>query len=116
MKIFKYSSHRENELISDTVFTADSFFSRLRGLIFRKPLENGEALLLKDCKSIHTMGMKYGIDAAFINKEGKIISIFENILPWRFSPYVGQASAVVEFKGGFLKEKSLGAGDRILFG
>ena len=116
MKIFKYSLPEGKLLICDKVLTADNFFKRLCGLIFKKPLKKSEALLIEDCKSIHTLGLRYSIDAVFIDGEGEIITVFENIRPWRFMPYVGRANAVIEFKGGFIKEMSLCVGDRILFG
>jgi len=114
MKIFRSSPQKEDELVSGSVFCAQSFFTRLSGLIFRRPLGSGEALLLKDCKSIHTLGMRYSIDAVFIDREGRIISLFEGIPPWRFLPHISKASAVMEFRSGFIKKKKLRTGDVIV--
>ncbi|MCD4669373.1 MAG: DUF192 domain-containing protein [Actinomycetia bacterium] len=101
-------------MIAHRVFVADNFFKRLFGLILKKPLKNGEALFIRGCKSIHTIGMRYSIDAVFIDESGKVISAFKDILPWHFTPYVRGARSVIEFRSGSLKEESLNAGDRII--
>jgi uncharacterized membrane protein (UPF0127 family) len=115
MKIFKHLPLKGNQLISERVLTADSFLTRLFGLIFMEPLKKGEALLIKGCRSIHTVGMKYSIDAVFIDRKGEIIAIFRGIPPGRFLPFLRKANAVIEFRGGFIKEVSLREGDRIIF-
>ena len=115
MKAFRYINGSSNEIIAHRVFTADNFFKRLFGLLFKKPLKNGEALFIRGCKSIHTIGMRYSIDAVFIDESGKVISAIKDILPWRFTPHIRGARSVIEFKSGLLKEKPLNAGDKIIF-
>jgi len=115
MKAFKYINGTSNEVMAHRVFTADNFFRRLFGLLFKRPLNDGEALLIKGCKSIHTMGMRYSIDALFINKDGKVLSIFKNMGPWRFTPYITEAESVIESKSGSLNWKTIKEGDRIIF-
>lgn len=114
MKAYGYFSNKERELVSSCVFTADNFFQRLFGLILMRPLSDDESLLIKGCKSIHTIGMKYIIDAAFIDREGKIIATFEHMRPWKFTPHVSGSKGVIEFRAGFLREKLLSVGDRII--
>jgi uncharacterized membrane protein (UPF0127 family) len=115
MKVFKYSCNGNNEMIAHRVFAADNFLKRLFGLLFKKPLKNGEALLIRGCKSIHTIGMRYSIDAVFIDESGKVISAIKDIPPWRFTPYIREARSVIEFRSGLLKEKLPGIDDRIIF-
>lgn len=102
-------------MIACRVFTADNFFKRLFGLLFKKPLKNGEALLIRGCKSIHTIGMRYSIDAVFIDESGKVISAIKDIPPCRFTPYIAGARSVIEFRSGLLKEKLPDIDDRIIF-
>lgn len=102
-------------MIAHRIFTADNFLKRLFGLLFKKPLKDGEALLIRDCKGIHTIGMRYSIDAVFIDGSGKVISAIKDIPPWRFTPYIRGARSVIEFRSGLLKEKLPGTDDRIIF-
>jgi len=115
MKAYKQNSRGSREIISSCVENAKNFSQKLCGLIFRRPLEGDEALLIENCKSIHTMGMGYDIDVIFTDRDGKIIAIYEDIAPWRFTPYINKAYTVLESKSGFVKEKSLAVGDRLVF-
>ena len=60
-----------------------SFLQRLRGLLARDAswLGTKSVLVLAPCNSIHTFGMKYAIDVAFLDKCGKVLLSKENIVP-----------------------------------
>lgn len=103
-------------LISDKVKIAESFFNKLFGLIFKKELSDSEGLLLENCNSIHTIGMNYRIDVAFLNKSNEVIAIFYSLKPFRFTPFIKNASKVLELKSGFIKSIPLKVGDKLYFG
>lgn len=63
---------------------ADSFLSRLKGLLFTKKLESKHCLLIVPCSSIHTLGMRYAIHIIFLSKNNTILAIRNNIKPNRF--------------------------------
>ena len=60
-----------------------SFLQRLRGLLARKPSWLGEdgVLVIAPCNSIHTFGMKYSIDVAFLDRNGKVLLAKQNFEP-----------------------------------
>ena len=62
---------------------ADSFFSRLMGLMFRRDLPAGKGLLITRCRAIHTLFMRFPIDAVFLDGDGDIVRIVQGIHPWR---------------------------------
>jgi len=119
MKAIKYiqGSATENNtvIIASKVYLACGFFKRLLGLLAFKPLKDSEGLLIKDCSSIHTMWMRYSIDAVFINKEGRVLGIFEDLAPFRFSSYIREACSVLELKAGSAGRASIRIGDIIDF-
>ena len=61
------------------------------------------------------MGMRYDIDAVFIDREGKVVALFENMSPWRAAPYIKEAHTVLESKTGFIKKMSINIGDNLVF-
>lgn len=63
------------------IHIADHFFARLRGLLFRRPLTAGEGLVLIPCSSIHTFGMRYAIDAVFLDADCRIIRMVRALPP-----------------------------------
>jgi len=71
-------------IISDNVICAFSFFQRLQGLIGLSHLPEQSALWLKPGGSIHTCGMRFPIDAVFLDSNLRILAISQNIHPWRW--------------------------------
>jgi uncharacterized membrane protein (UPF0127 family) len=57
------------------VVFALSFFQRLRGLLARRRCWLGEhgVLAIAPCDSIHTWGMAYPIDVAFLDSRGRVL-------------------------------------------
>lgn len=97
--------------LGSRVAVADSWWTRLRGLLARPPLGDGEGLLLLRCGSIHTVGMGYPIDVAFLDGEGRIVRTIEALAPWRVG--LGGANAVhaLELPSGRLGETGIVEGD-----
>ena len=62
---------------------AETFFERARGLIGRRGLEPGKGMLIMKCNCIHTLFMRFPIDATFLDREGRVIKVVRNIRPWR---------------------------------
>jgi uncharacterized protein len=115
MKAYRYIKDIGGSIIARKVFTAGNFIQRSFGLIFRKPLKYGEAFLIKNCKSIHTIGMRYSIDVLFIDKNSRIIAAFKDISPWSFTPFIKDASLALEFRSGFADGQLPSAGEKIIF-
>ncbi len=72
------------------------FWSRFRGWMGKKPLPQGTALLICPCSSIHTFFMREPIDVAFLDRSGRVLSVIEGLRPWRVSPWIRKAVAVLE--------------------
>ena len=75
---------------------ADTMRKRTKGLLGKDKLEDEEALLLCGCKAIHTMFMKFPINAIFLDKQYQIVGIENNIKPWSKSKYYRDAYYVLE--------------------
>ena len=105
---------RGNEKIAQRVIKADTFFSRLRGLMGRKDLPAGEGLLLVPCPQIHTCFMRFSIDAVFCNKQGKVLYVKEQMKPWRLGKFVRGGYYTLELPGGTLAGR-VRPGDELIF-
>jgi len=92
---------------------ADSFFTRLKGLMFRKDQLVEEGLWIFPCNSIHMCFMKFSIDAVFLTKEGRIVKMVENLQPWRFVKPIKDAYSVIELPAGTITKLELKQGDLI---
>jgi uncharacterized membrane protein (UPF0127 family) len=81
------------------IHEANTFASRLLGLALLRDLPSGHALLIADCRSVHTFGMRFAIDIAFLDERGRAIRIAYAVPPWRVLVCRG-AFAVIEAPAG----------------
>lgn len=99
--------------VGSRVAVADSWWSRCRGLLARPPLRNGEGLLLFGCGSVHTVGMTYPIDVAFLDAEGRVVRSIEHLAPWRVGLGGAEAVHTLELPAGRLDGTSTVPGVRL---
>ena len=86
--------------------------TRRRGLLGRARLEPGAALVLAPCVAVHTAFMQFAIDAAFVNRAGRVVHAVERMPPWRVAMAPG-ACAVIEMAAGALLRGDLRVGDTV---
>jgi len=103
------------QIIAEQVRTADRFFARLRGLMFTSKLGSGCALHLKPCRSIHTFFMNYPIDVLYVNEQGIVIGLEENVPPGRIGKYYPDADSVIELPAGKIHETMTKIGHQVAF-
>lgn len=66
-------------------------------------LADGEGLLIAPCRAIHTLGMRFTIDAVFLDKKWRIIHCEKAIEPGRWMVWGGiKAHSVLELGHGWL--------------
>lgn len=70
-------------VLLDRCWIADRPWSRMRGLLGRSGLEQGEGLLLKPCGSVHTLFMRFPIDVVFLDRELSVLAARAAVPPWR---------------------------------
>ena len=89
----------DGTVVCERVALADSPVTRMRGLLGRDGLEQGEGLLLRPAASIHTFFMRFPIDAVFLDKSLVVVGIEDAIDPWRTAKQRG-AKSVLELPAG----------------
>jgi len=109
-----YNQTRNVWLISNGRL-ANSFWSRLRGLLGAAPLQPGEGLVLAGEKSIHTLFMSFPIDVIYVDNTHKVVRIDHNMVPFRLGPFVTQAAYVLEMPVGTIAKTDTQPGDQLKF-
>ena len=89
---------------------AGSAKERRRGLLGRDAIEG--AFVLRPCRSVHTVRMRFAIDVAFCDPEGVVLRTV-TLAPWRVSPWVRRAAFVIEAESGAFDRWRLHVGDRV---
>ncbi|WP_368736066.1 DUF192 domain-containing protein [Ectobacillus ponti] len=92
---------------------ADTFLSRLKGLMFRRQPLQQEGLWLLPCSSIHMCFMNFSIDAVFLDKNNRVVRLASHVKPWRFIAPVTSASSVLELPAGSIEMLHLQTGDTL---
>jgi uncharacterized membrane protein (UPF0127 family) len=78
---------------------ADGFRARALGLAGLRALPPRTALLIPDCRSVHTFGMRFGLDLIWLADGGAIVDVSASVPPWRLKTRA-HARAVIECRAG----------------
>jgi uncharacterized protein len=82
--------------------------ARRAGLLGRNGLEG--FLVLRPCRQVHTVGMRFPIDVAWCAGDGEILRISE-LRPGRVSRVVWRSRFVIEAQAGAFARWNLATGD-----
>jgi uncharacterized protein len=96
--------------VCERCLLAETPLTRLKGLLGRAGLQQGEGLLLRPASSIHTFFMRFAIDAVWVDGELNVLKVSPSIEPWRTAACRG-AKGVVELPAGAALERGVKAGD-----
>ena len=102
-------------VVAERVRHADTFMTRLRGLLGSDGLAEDEALWISPCKGIHTIGMTFPIDAVFLDGGRRVVAVRERVVPWRATRFIKGASSVLELAAGSIERTGIAVGNQIEF-
>jgi uncharacterized protein len=103
--------------IADAAERAGGFFKRMQGLIGRSDGEfvSGKGLWIIPSEGIHTFGMRFPIDAAYLDSKGKVLKLYHRLAPYRFAAVMLNARSVLELPPGTLARTGTQVGDILEF-
>ncbi|MRR51314.1 MAG: DUF192 domain-containing protein [Rhodocyclaceae bacterium] len=94
------------------VWRAENAWERARGLLGRPALKTGEGFWIEPCASVHTIGMGYSLDLAFIDANGCVARLAHDVKPLRMASQFG-ARATLETAAGELSTSILCTGSQV---
>jgi uncharacterized protein len=86
-----------------------SWGARALGLLATPRLDDPCGLWISPCPSVHTFGMRYAIDVAFLSAEGRILRLCPALRPWRAAGARG-AHSTLELRAGLAQQLGLQPG------
>lgn len=91
--------------------------ARTKGLLGREGMnDKGSAaesvLVLEPAGWIHTLGMRFAIDVAYVDRRGRVLSV-KTMKPWRMGLPRLRSRRVLEAAAGSFARWNLKAGDRV---
>lgn len=106
---------KNGKTVLNKIEIADNFFTRFRGLMFRKSIPADYGLLIKPCNQIHMFNMRFPLDVVYISANKKIVKIEKNVQPGVVCKTVKNAKSVLEINSGTADEAGLSEGDELTF-
>ena len=104
---------KNGKIITDNAEIADSFFSRFRGLMFRKEIAEDYALHITPCNQIHMLNMRFPIDVIYLSENGTVVEIHENVQPNKICKTVKSAKSVIELNASMSAKLGIETGDSL---
>jgi len=112
--MYAFNRTRSTYLATDLTI-ARSHWSRLRGLMATNAssFPRGRGLWINPSHGIHTLAMRFPIDAVYLDRDRKVIHIEEDLKPWRLAAVKVSAESVLELPTGTIRDSKTSVGDQI---
>lgn len=103
----------QGQTLVDKGRIADSFVSRLRGLIGVRELPEGDGLLIVPANQVHTNFMSIPIDVLYLDDDNRVMDFDQSMKPYRFGRMRRGAHAVLELPAGAVATYGVQKGDQL---
>lgn len=94
---------------------ADTRWTRLRGLLGRPPLHQGQGLVLSPSRGVHTWGMRYPIDVVLVDDDNRVAALYPGLEPWSRTRLHRDAVRVLELPEQTIEATETRARDEVEF-
>jgi len=103
----------KNTTLAQEAVIAGSLLKRAIGLLGKRELPDGQALIIKPCKSVHTFFMRFSVDLLFVDRGERVVKILQRLPPFRLSSICLNADYVIELPAGKIVLTRTTINDRI---
>jgi uncharacterized membrane protein (UPF0127 family) len=93
---------------------ADTFSTRLFGLLGMSELREGQGLLIRPSSGVHTFGMSFPIDIVALDRMNRVVGVWSRIGPWRIRGVGWRTRCVLELPPGQAERSRIGVGDELV--
>ena len=104
-----------NSVVGETIEVAESASQKVKGLLGRECLEDGQGLLFKGAGSLHTMFMRFPIDIIYTDKNGKVTKVARAVRPFKLVGAPLRCYYAIELPVGAIEASRTQVGDRLSF-
>ena len=99
--------------IGDKIAVADSFFTRLLGLMGKRSLAEGSGLWISPSSGVHTFWMRMSIDVVALDRNLRVVKVAHSVRPWRLSGLSLKTHSILELPAGQISACGIEAGDQL---
>ena len=102
-----------NTVLASEVELVDTEWTRIKGLLGRRAVDfaSGKGLWIVPSQGVHTLGMSFPIDVAYLDSEYRVIHVCHDLPPFRIAALKFKARSVIELPAGTLAQTETSIGD-----
>lgn len=100
-------------IVATRIDILSTFLQRAVGLLARPSMRGDEGVLIRPCRAIHTMGMRFPIDVVFADGQNRVLRVVSEVRPNRPLLACPGATIVIELGRGVLRDIEILPGDRL---
>ena len=116
MKTILLRNQTRDNIVCPRCQLADNLWTRGKGLLGRKSLDQNEGILLVPGNSIHMFGMKFAIDVIYLTRDDIVTDFVENIAPGKAhiaKDNAGKPHSALEVAAGTVARVGVEVGDKL---
>jgi uncharacterized protein len=102
-------------VIGEAIEVAETASQKVKGLLGRDGLEEGQGLLFKGAGSLHTLFMRFPIDIIYTDKKGKVVKLAEAVRPFKLVAAPLRCDYAIELPAGAIPASKTQTGDQLEF-
>ena len=115
MRYLRAENRARGTVLGTRIGLADRWWYRLRGLLGRSTLGDGEGLLLRPCRAVHMAWMAFPLDVAFLDARGGVVASYHALPPGGRTRWHTDARDALELPAGTLARTGTVNGDTIVY-
>ena len=116
MKRIRISNGSKARVLGDRVWLADGYWTRLRGLLGRPQIGDGEGMLIAPSRGVHMYGMKYPLDIVLLDRGRRVVALYRELPPGGRTRVHRDASYALELPTGAIARSETEEGDTLEWG
>ena len=100
-------------VLGERICFAGNAWSRAIGLLAHSSLDPGSGLLIDPSSGIHTFGMRFAIDVVALDRQLRVIGLWESLGPFRIAAVNWKTRSVLELPAGVIQQSHTRVGDQL---
>jgi uncharacterized membrane protein (UPF0127 family) len=113
VRLYRITDTATGAVVCDRARLADTFLTRLVGLLTHDGLEAGEGLLITPSSGVHTWGMSFPIDIVALDEHLHVTKVSPHTGPWRIAGLSLKTRSVLELPAGQIDRTLIHVGDAL---
>jgi len=102
-----------NTVLGEAIEVAATSVQKVKGLLGRDCLADGQGLLFKHCASLHTFFMQFPIDIVFADKRCKVLKTAVGVRPFKLVAAPLRSFYAIELPVGAIERSGTKVGDHL---